>query len=89
MKAHQDEDEQDDLEELRKAELALMPEEELRETQKKPLPAWAWLFPILFMFLGGLVSWIAFRKRRGAGWLFVVGIIMQGFSALIITLTGS
>jgi len=89
MKAHQDEDEQDDLEELREAELALMPKEELRESLKNPLPAWAWLFPILFMFLGGIVSWIVFRKRRGAGWLFVVGIIMQGISALIIALAGS
>ena len=89
MKAHQDEDEQDNIDELRKAELELMTEEELRETQRKPLPAWAWLFPIVFGFLGGLVSWIAFKKRRGAGWLFVVGIIMQGISVLIIALVGS
>jgi hypothetical protein len=89
METRQGEEEQDNLDELGKAELELMTEEELRETQKKPLPAWAWIFPIAFMFLGGLVSWIAFRKRRGAGWLFVVGIIMQGISALIIALAGS
>jgi len=89
METHQGKEEQDNLDELRKAELELMTEEELRKTQKKPLPAWAWLFPIVFMFLGGLISWIAFRKRRGAGWLFVVGIVMQGISALIIALAGS
>ena len=83
MKTHQDENEQYDLEELRKAELALMTEEELRESSKKPLPAWAWLFPVLFMLLGGIGSFIAFRKRRYAGWLLAVGIIMQVISGVI------
>ena len=83
MKAHQDEDEQNDLEELRKAELALMAEEELRESLKKPLPAWAWLFPVIFMLLGGIGSYIAFRKRRHAGWLLAVGIIIQVINGVI------
>jgi len=83
MKTEEDKDEQYDLEELRKAELALMTEEELREGLKKPLPAWAWLFPVLFMLLGGIGSFIAFRKRRHAGWLLAVGIIMQVISGVI------
>ena len=83
MKTHQDEDEQDDLEELRKAEQALMTEEELRKSLKKPLPAWAWLFPVLFMVLGGIGSFIAFRKRRHAGWLLGLGIIMQVINGVI------
>ena len=76
MKKHQDEDEQINLEELRKAELELMTEEELRENLKKPLPAWAWLFPVLLGLLGGIGSYIHFRERQHAGWLIVVGIIM-------------
>ncbi len=83
MKTHQDEDEQINLEELRKAELELMTEKELRESLKKPLPAWAWLFPVLFMLLGGIGSYIAFHKRRYAGWLLVVGIIMQVINGVI------
>lgn len=83
MKTLQDEEEQDDLEELRKAEQALMTNEELRESSKKSLPAWAWLFPVLFMLLGGVGSFIAFRKRQHAGWLLGVGIIMQVISGVI------
>ena len=44
---------------------------------KRPLPKWAWIFPILFGFPGGLISWICFRKRQSAGWLMGVGAIVQ------------
>jgi len=76
----------EDPEKLRKAELEILNEKELKEQLKKPLPVWAWVFPVVFMFLGGLISWIAFRKRRGASWLLVVGIIMQFVSALLYSL---
>ena len=75
----------EDREKLIRAELETLSEEELKERLKKPLPPWAWVFPIVFGFLGGLGTWIAFSGRRGAGWLFVVGILVQVISAVVIS----
>lgn len=59
-------------------------EREQKEKAKKSLPWWAWLFPIFFGALGGIGSCIAFRKRLGAGWLFIIGVGVQGISIIII-----
>jgi AAA+ ATPase superfamily predicted ATPase len=73
----------EDRKRLIKTELETLNEEELKERMKEPLPPWAWVFPIVFGFLGGLGSYIAFNKKRGAGWLMIVGIIVQMIMAAI------
>lgn len=52
----------------------------VEEQEPEKLPGWAWLFPIFFGPIGGIGAFIAFRKRKNAGWLLAVGFMV---SALI------
>jgi len=53
-------------------------EREWDEGRRNKMPWWAWLFPIFFGFLGGLISWLYYRRKvKGAIWLLLVGIIWQ------------
>ena len=54
------------------------------ETSKKTtIPNWVWVVPILFGALGGTISWAILRKRKHAGWLFIIGFIVTVLSNML------
>ncbi len=63
----------------------------LKKTEKDETPAWAILFPVLSGIVGGVASWFAFRKRKGAKELLKAGGVVTaiGVTLAIIIIAGT
>ena len=60
-----------------------MTTQEKETDNRKPLPRWSYLLPVLFSIFGGIVGWAIFKKRSGSGNLIIVGLIVSFINMVI------